>query len=132
MVTHPRPRGGAAGFTLIELIVVMAIIASLLTIALPRYYHSVERSREAVLRQDLAVMRDAIDKFLADRGRYPTTLEELAEKRYLRKVPPDPITESTTTWQVIAPPDSTADAGVYDVRSGASGKSLDGEAYESW
>ena len=125
-------RSRSAGFTLIELIVVMAIIASLLTIALPRYFHSVQRSREAVLRQDLAIMRDAIDKFLADRGRYPATLEELAERRYLRKIPPDPITESAATWQVIAPPDPTTDAGIYDVRSGASGKSLDGEAYESW
>ncbi len=130
MSTPPRRR--VTGFTLIELIVVMAIIGSLLTLALPRYYHSIERSREAVLRQDLAIMRDAIDKFLADRGRYPATLEELAEKRYLRKVPPDPITESATTWQVIAPPDSPADSGIYDVRSGAGGKSLDGEAYESW
>ena len=132
MVTRSLLRRRFAGFTLIELIVVMAIIASLLTIALPRYFHSVQRSREAVLRQDLAIMRDAIDKFLADRGRYPATLEELAEKRYLRKIPPDPITESASTWQAIAPPDPTSDAGVYDVRSGASGKSLDGEAYENW
>ena len=73
------------GFTLVELLVVMAIIASLLTLAMPRYFHSVDRSREAVLRQDLHIMRDAIDKFMADRGRYPLTLEELAEKRYLRK-----------------------------------------------
>lgn len=122
----------ARGFTLMELMVVMAIIASLMTLALPRYFHSVERSREAVLRQDLHVMRDAIDKFLADRGRYPLTLEELAEKRYLRKVPVDPVTESTSTWVVVAPPEGEAREGVYDVRSGAPGTSLDGEAYESW
>ena len=127
-----RVRQRTSGFTLIELIVVMAIIASLLTLALPRYYHSLERSREAVLRQDLAIMRDAIDKFLADRGRYPATLEELAEKRYLRKVPPDPVTDSANTWLVVAPPDSSPDAGVYDVHSGALGKSLDGESYDSW
>lgn len=120
------------GFTLMELMVVMAIIASLLTLALPRYFHSIDRSKEAVLRQDLAVMRDAIDKFFADRGRYPTTLDELAEKRYLRKVPPDPITDSNSTWVVLAPPDAEAAGGVYDVRSGAPGRSLDGEAYESW
>lgn len=126
------------GFTLIELIVVLAIIASLLTLALPRYYHSVERSKEAVLRQDLQIMRDAIDKFLADRGRYPTTLAELAEQRYLRKVPPDPVTDSAETWVVVAPPQSLAQAsgqapeGVYDVRSGAPGAGLDGVAYESW
>jgi general secretion pathway protein G len=118
------------GFTLMELMVVMAIIASLLTLALPRYHRSIDRSKEAVLKQDLAVMRDAIDKFNADRGRWPATLEELAEKRYLRKVPPDPITDSSTTWIVVAPPD--AGSGVYDVRSGAGGQSLDGEPYENW
>ena len=120
------------GFTLMELMVVMAIIASLMTLALPRYFNSVERSREAVLRQDLSIMRDAIDKFYADRGRYPATLEELAERRYLRRVPVDPVTESATTWVVVAPPDGELREGVYDVRSGAPGQSLDGEAYESW
>lgn len=111
---------------------VMAIIATLLTLALPRYFHSVDRSREAVLRQDLQIMRDAIDKFMADRGRYPLTLEELAEKRYLRRVPPDPITESPDTWVIVLPPQGELREGVYDVRSGAPGKSLDGEPYESW
>jgi len=125
-------RARLCGFTLVELMVVMAIIATLLTLALPRYFNSVDRSREAVLRQDLHIMRDAIDKFLADRGRYPATLEELAERRYLRKVPPDPITDSVTTWILVAPPGSESPEGVYDVRSGAPGNSLDGEAYESW
>jgi general secretion pathway protein G len=120
------------GFTLMELMVVMAIIATLLTLALPRYFHSVDRSREAVLRQDLHIMRDAIDKFMADRGRYPISLEELAEKRYLRKVPTDPITDSAATWVVSAPPGGDTPEAVYDVRSGAPGNSLDGEAYESW
>jgi general secretion pathway protein G len=120
------------GFTLMELMVVMAIIATLLTLALPRYFHSVDRSREAVLRQDLQIMRDAIDKFMADRGRYPLTLDELADKRYLRKVPPDPITERSDTWVLVPPLDGETRQGVYDVRSGAPGKSLDGEAYESW
>lgn len=127
-----RHRRSIGGFTLMELMVVMAIIATLLTLALPRYFHSVDRSREAVLRQDLQIMRDAIDKFLADRGRYPLTLDELADRRYLRKVPPDPITESPDTWVVVPPPTGETREGVYDVRSGAPGKSLDGEAYESW
>ncbi|MBC7995260.1 MAG: prepilin-type N-terminal cleavage/methylation domain-containing protein [Rhizobacter sp.] len=122
----------ARGFTLMELMVVMAIIASLMTLALPRYFNSVERSREAVLRQDLSIMRDAIDKFFADRGRYPNTLDELAERRYLRRVPVDPVTESASTWVVVAPPEGEVREGVYDVRSGAPGQSLDGEAYESW
>ena len=127
----PR-RKHRAGFTLMELMVVMAIIASLMTLALPRYFHSVERSREAVLKQDLHIMRDAIDKFLADRGRYPLTLEELAEKRYLRRVPSDPITDSAASWVIVPPPEAATREGVYDVHSGAPGNSLDGEAYESW
>ena len=129
----PMQRGRRhGGFTLMELMVVMAIIATLLTLAMPRYFHSVERSREAVLRQDLSTMRDAIDKFRADLGRYPTSLDELAQKRYLRKVPPDPITDSAATWVVVAPPDGDTPDAVYDVRSGAPGKSLDNEVYESW
>jgi len=120
------------GFTLMELMVVMAIIASLMTLALPRYFNSVERSREAVLRQDLHIMRDAIDKFFADLGRYPATLQELADKRYLRKVPVDPVTESAGTWVLVSPPDGELLEGIYDVRSGAPGTSLDGETYESW
>ncbi len=130
--TFSRRTRRTRGFTLMELMVVMAIIATLMTLALPRYFHSVDRSREAVLRQDLQIMRDAIDKFMADRGRYPLTLDELAEKRYLRKVPPDPITESSDTWVVVSPPEGETRAGVYDVRSGAPGNSLDGEPYESW
>jgi general secretion pathway protein G len=121
-----------SGFTLMELLVVLAIIASLLTLAMPRYFHSVDRSKEAVLRQDLMVMRDAIDKFFSDRGRYPTSLDELVERRYLRKVPPDPITESSESWVLVPPPDADGVTGVYDVRSGATGRSLDGEAFESW
>jgi len=128
-----KPRWNrTTGFTLIELMVVMAIIASLLSLALPRYFNSVERSREAVLKQDLHIMRDAIDKYFADRGRYPQTLDELAEKRYLRRVPPDPITDSVSTWITLPPPEGEVREGVYDVRSGAPGNSLDGEPYESW
>lgn len=130
---HPHPNLRApGGFTLMELMVVMAIIASLMTLALPRYFNSVERSREAVLKHDLAAMRDAIDKFLADRGRYPGTLDELVEKRYLRKLPADPITDSTATWVVVPPPAADGRDGVYDVRSGAAGTSLDGDPYERW
>lgn len=130
MPHRPSPRRRA--FTLVELLVVMAIVATLLTLAWPRYQRSVERSREAVLRQDLRTMRDAIDKFLADHGRYPVTLDELATRRYLRQVPPDPITDSPSTWIVVPPPEDDLPPGVYDVRSGAPGVSLDGETYESW
>ena len=93
------------GFTLIELLVVMSVIATLLTIAVPRYFQHLERAREASLRESLAVMRDAVDKYRADTGRYPETIEELVAKRYLRKVPPDPITESADTWVIVPPPD---------------------------
>jgi general secretion pathway protein G len=115
-------------FTLIELLVVMAIIATLLTIALPRYFGSVERSKEATLKQSLAVMRDAIDKHYADTGRYPDALEELVEKKYIRALPVDPVTESATTW-VVVPPAEGIKGSVYDVKSGAPGKTADGTAF---
>lgn len=119
-------------FTLIELMVVMAIIATLLTIALPRYFTHVERAKEAALRESLVVMRDAIDKYHADTGRYPESLDDLAARRYLRKVPVDPITESSTTWTTTPPPAEDAAAGVYDVFSGAPGNGLDGTPYAEW
>ena len=123
------------GFTLVELLVVMAIIATLLTIALPRYFGSVDKSKEVTLRQSLNVMRDAIDKFYADNGRYPDKLEELVEKRYIRAVPVDPITDSAETW-VIVPvpnpvPNTVVQGAVYDVRSGAKGNAIDGKPFES-
>jgi general secretion pathway protein G len=118
----------ARGFTLIELLVVMAIIGSLLALAAPRYFKHVDRAKETVLKSDLASMREAVDKFFADSGRYPANLEELVARRYLRKVPPDPITEASTTWLVVAPADP-AQGGVYDVKSGAPGVTLDGQPY---
>ena len=120
-----------SGFTLIELIVVMAIIATLLTIALPRYFGSVERSKEVTLRQSLNVMREAIDKFNADNGRYPEKLEDLVEKRYIRAIPLDPITESVETWVIVPVPGAMAQGAVYDVRSGAKGNASDGKPFES-
>jgi prepilin-type N-terminal cleavage/methylation domain-containing protein len=117
------------GFTLIELLVVMAIIAILLTIALPRYFGSVDHSKDVALRQSLAVMRDAIDKYYSDRGQYPDSLQELAEKRYIRNVPVDPITESAETWTVVQVPPGVAKGNVYDVKSGAEGNSEDGKPY---
>lgn len=119
------------GFTLIELLVVLAVIALLLTIAVPRYFHSVDRSKEAVLKQDLATMRDAIDKYYGDTGHYPDALEDLVSKKYLRSMPVDPITGSTGTW-VVTPPEDSAKGSVYDVHSGAPGNAKDGSAYSSW
>ncbi|NTV70184.1 MAG: prepilin-type N-terminal cleavage/methylation domain-containing protein [Azonexaceae bacterium] len=120
------------GFTLIELLVVMSVIATLLTIAVPRYFQHLDRAREASLRESLAVMRDAVDKYRGDTGRYPETLEELVTKRYLRKVPPDPITESTETWVIVPPPDEPGQKKVWDIRSGAEGQGLSGSDYSTW
>lgn len=113
------------GFTLIELLVVMVIIASLLAIAVPRYLHSLDHSREVVLLQDLAVIRDAIDQYYEDRGQYPESLMALADERYIRKVPVDPITGSADSWVVVSR-ESGDISGVYDVHSGAEGLSSDG------
>jgi general secretion pathway protein G len=118
------------GFTLIELLVVLAILATLLTLVVPRYYKHVERSREAVLRENLASTRDAIDQYHADAGVWPATLETLVERRYLRALPTDPITERSDTWQLVPPPDGAS--GIYDIRSGAEGSGLDGQAYSDW
>jgi general secretion pathway protein G len=119
------------GFTLIELLVVMVIIATLLTIAVPRYYSSLDRSKEAVLKENLYQLRDAIGKYQADKGKYPETLESLATDRYLRKVPVDPITESASTWIPVAPEDPQK-GGVFDVKSGAAGKAIDGTEFAKW
>jgi general secretion pathway protein G len=124
-------RNHARGFTLIELIVVLAIVATLLTLAVPRYFNSVDRSREAVLKENLHQVRDAIGKYYADKGKYPDSLDALAAEKYLRKVPIDPITESTATW-IIVPPDDPAKGAVFDIKSGAQGKALDGTAFVEW
>jgi general secretion pathway protein G len=138
VVTRVRPRRGftmvggfflIGGFTLLELLVVMAIIGGLVAIAAPRYMHRVDLAKETVLRSDLAAMREAVDKFYGDTGRYPASLDELVARRYLRKIPPDPITESPQSWIVVAPP--AADQGaVYDVKSGAEGLAADGRPFK--
>lgn len=119
------------GFTLIELLVVMAIIATLLSIVLPRYLGGVERSKETTLRQDLNIMRDALDKYYGDTGNYPTGLDELVAKHYLKAIPQDPITESSGTWTAI-PPSDLSKGGVFDVKSGATGKARNGKLYSEW
>lgn len=124
-------RARQRAFTLIELLVVLSIIATLLLIAVPRYFHSLERSKETVLRQDLAVMRDAIDKHYADLARYPATLAELAERRYVRSIPLDPETRSRETWIAVESEDPEA-PGVRDVRSGAPGTASDGTEFAAW
>jgi len=118
-------------FTLIELLVVLSIIATLLLIAVPRYFHSLERSRETVLRQDLAVMRDAIDKYYSDLAHYPESLPQLVELRYLRSIPVDPETKSSATWVAVESDDAEL-PGVRDVRSGAPGTASDGSEFTTW
>jgi general secretion pathway protein G len=129
-----RPRtAGPRGFTLIELIVVMAIVALLVSIAAPRYIASVERARETSLLASLTTMRQAIDQFAADRGRYPLSLEELVQARYLRHVPEDPFTGRRDSWiAVAAPPDGAVSGDMADVRSGAAGRGRDGSLYADW
>ena len=123
--------GTERAFTLIELLVVMAILALLLSVAIPRYFGQVDKAKESVLRQDLALMRDSIDKFYADNGRYPNTLAEMVENKYLRKIPVDPITGRSDTWIVIAPANKDIN-GVFDVKSGAPDSTRTGGGYGSW
>ncbi len=123
--------GKRRGFTLIELLVVMAIIATLLTIAVPRYARSLQRSREAVLKQDLTTLRESIDKFYGDTGKYPETLAVLVETHDLRSIPVDPIAKTADKWTVVNA-DDPEDNGVKDVRSGADGNGENGVPYASW
>jgi len=119
------------GFTLIELLVALAIVALLLSIVAPRHFGTLARAEEAALKENLARMRDALDKHYADTGRYPVSLEDLVAKKYLRAIPQDPLTQSAATWVVVAPADPQAGA-VYDVRSSAKGNGADGRPYAQW
>lgn len=119
------------GFTLVELMVALAIIALLISLAAPNYAARVARAEEAVLRENLRLMRDALDKHYSDLGRYPESLQDLVAKRYLRALPADPVTRSSTTWVVVAPADPQL-GGVYDLKSGAKGLGSDGTPYEQW
>lgn len=109
----------------------LSIIATLLMIAVPRYFHSLDRSKEAVLQEDLATLRDALDKHYADLARYPDTLEELVERHYLRKIPEDPETKASDTWVTIMSEDEEV-PGIRDVHSGSPANARDGTPYASW
>ena len=119
------------GFTLIELIVVMTIISLLLTLAAPRYFRSIDKSKETVLKANLVATRDAIDKFHADTGKYPGQLQDLVEKRYLRTLPYDPIADSYEAW-VITQSNDGQEAGVYNINSSAEGSGENGVPYAQW
>lgn len=118
------------GFTLIELLVVLAIVSLLLTLAAPRYFKSLDASKETVLVDNLRIVRETIDKFYGDNGRYPDSLDELVEARYLRSKPFDPFTESTETWTLSPPPNGAAGR-LFDIRSGAEGATRDGRPFKS-
>jgi general secretion pathway protein G len=128
--------GGADGFTLIEIMVVITLVLTLAGMALVQYQSSVRRAQEAVLKQDLFRMRDALDQFYADKNKYPTSLDELVTEKYLRTIPEDPFTRSKDSWQtVMSDPDPlnpTAQPGVYDIKSGSDQTALDGTKYSDW
>jgi general secretion pathway protein G len=140
-IDHPITRSPdrpirEAGFTIIELLVVVSIIIILATMGMTQYRQSVIYSRESVLKEDLFRLRDAIDQYYADKGQYPSTLDALVSDGYVRKIPDDPFTKSNSSWQTVpAEPDPnnpTAEAGVYDVKSGSDATALDGTKYAEW
>jgi general secretion pathway protein G len=116
------------GFTLIELLVVLAIVALLLTLAVPRYFPTIDAAKETILADNLRNVREVIDQYYADRGRYPDSLDQLVEKKYLRSLPVDPITDSTSTW-ILVPPEDATKGNLYGIRSGAPGNSRSGKPY---
>ena len=120
-----RTQQRSCGFTLIELLVVLAIVALLATLTLPRYFQSIDTAKETILADNLRTTRETIDKFYGDTGRYPESLDELVEKKYLRALPVDPIMESTSTWVIVAP-DDTAKGNVYGIKSSAPGNNRNG------
>ena len=119
------------GFTLIELLVVLGIVALMLTLAVPRYFPSIDKSKEVVLADNLRNVRQVLDQYYGDTGRYPDSLEQLVEKKYLRALPYDPIAESDASW-IVVPPEDGSKGGVYNVRSGAPGNDRSGKPYADW
>jgi general secretion pathway protein G len=126
----------ARGFTIIELLIVLTLIVILAAMSMVQYRNSVQRAKEAVLKEDLYRMRDAIDQYYADKNKYPQTLQDLVSNGYLRELPKDPMTDSADTWQVEpAEPDPnnpTGEPGVYNIKSGSEATSLDGSKYSEW
>ena len=120
------------GFTLIELLVVLAIVALLLTLAVPRFFPSVDAAKETILHDNLRSVRTVIDQYYSDTGRYSDSLEQLVEKKYLARLPVDPILESDSGWVIAAPEEEGVQGAVYDIHSGAPGNGRDGRPYAEW
>lgn len=131
MIGKPAKPRRARAFTLIELLVVMTIIGVLLTIAVPRYFRTVARSKETVLRRDLSVVRESIDRYYGDLGQYPPALAALVENHYIRSVPVDPFTKSAESWLLVASEDPDH-PGVRDIHSGSPENGADGSPFVSW
>jgi general secretion pathway protein G len=129
-------RSGQRGFTLIELLVVISMISILAAMGMVLHRNSIQRAKETTLRHDLFHMRDAIDQYYADKGKYPASLDALVTDGYIRKIPDDPITQSATTWETVPaepdPANPSTESGIYNVKSGAQGTSLDGSSYADW
>lgn len=119
------------GFSMIELMVALVILATILSLAVPRYFSNLDAAKESVLREDLHILRDAIDKFYSDTGRYPETLDDLVKQRYMRTLPIDPYTQSSRSWVIVAPADP-ADGAVFDLHSAAPNKARDGTWFKDW
>jgi general secretion pathway protein G len=137
MIGKRLRRGKAGGFTLLELLIVVALIGILTTLVIPQFKKTPTKAKEAVLKEDLFTLRDVIDQYFSDKGKYPASLQSLVEDGYLRAIPKDPFTDSSESWQVeTAPSDTPEDTegtgGVYDVHSGATGTALDGSSYSEW
>jgi general secretion pathway protein G len=130
------PSRAQRGFTLVELLVVLSLIGLLAAMAMVQYRNSIRRTEESVLKTNLFRMRDAIDQYYADKGKYPASLDSLVSDGYMRTIPEDPLTKSRDTWQTVpAEPDPgqpSADPGIYDVKSGAPGTAMDGSSYTDW
>ena len=134
-VTPERP-SRMSGFTLMEMMIVMALIVILAGIGMTVYGNSVQRSKEAVLKEDLFQMRDAIDQYYADKNKYPGSLEDLVSEKYLRAVPVDPFTSSADSWQTTTsepdPGNPSLESGISNVKSGSEQTGLDGTRYADW